>query len=151
MSDYKGQYVYLAGPYTHPDPLVREIRFLESCRATAYVINKLRINAFGTMVHSHPLVTRYPMPAEWEFWADYDTAMVGKALEVWVLCIPGYTNSMGVQTEVKLARKLEKPVRWMIPVPGENLYIVTNEEPKEDELYGSIMEGRLLKEKVGDV
>ncbi len=151
MSDYKGQYVYLAGPYTHEDPLVREARFLEAARATAYILNKLRINVFGVIVFSHSLATRHAMPVEWEFWADYDEAMISHAVELWVVAIPGFTNSMGVQTELKIARKLGKTVRWLIPIPNSADYTLTNIEPSEEALYGKIEAGRLLKEKVGEV
>jgi hypothetical protein len=151
MSDYKGQYIYLAGPYTHEDTLVREIRFLEAVRATSHVINKLHINAFGTIVHSHPIATRYSMPVEWEFWADYDEALISHAVELWVIAIPGFTNSMGVQTELKIAQRLGKVVRWLIPIPDSQDYTLTSVEPSEEALYGKIEPGRLLKEKVGEV
>ncbi len=151
MSDYKGEYIYLASPYTHEDVLVREIRFLEAVRATAYILNKLHVNAFGTIVHSHPIATRYSMPVEWEFWADYDQAMISHSAEIWVVAIPGFTNSMGVQTELKIARKLGKQARWLIPIPNSADYTLTNIEPSEEVLYGKIEPGRLLKEKVSDV
>jgi hypothetical protein len=30
--------IYLASPYSHPDPLVREQRFRDACRATASLL-----------------------------------------------------------------------------------------------------------------
>lgn len=150
MNDYKGEYIYLASPYTSEDILVREVRFLEVVRAAAYVINKLRINAFAAIAFSHSLAVRYTMPCEWEFWADYDQAMISHAVELWVVAIPGFTNSMGVQTELKIAHRLGKQVRWLIPILNSQDYVLTDIEPMEYELYGKVEPGRLLKEKVND-
>jgi hypothetical protein len=143
--DLKGELIYLSSPYTHEDQFVREIRFLEACKATAWVINVLRLNAVGAMVHSHPLVTRYNLPVEWEFWANYDTAIIKAAREVWVLCSPGWTNSMGVTTECKIAREMGKKIRYMVPSNSGRMehYVVTTIEPDEEQLYGRIEPGRL--------
>ncbi len=141
----KNELIYLSSPYTHEDQLVREVRFLEACKATSWVINTLRINAIGAMVHSHPLVVRYSLPVEWEFWADYDTTIIRACREVWVLCIPGYTNSTGVTTEVRIAKELGRQIRYMIPNrhDGRDDYIVTDMEPSEQKLYGRVEPGRV--------
>lgn len=143
FSHLKGELIYLSSPYTHEDSFVREVRFLEACKATSWVINTLKVNAVGAMVHSHPLVTRYSLPVEWEFWAGYDTALVKASKEVWVLCIPGYTNSTGVTTESKLAIEMNKKIRYMIPVDGGCLgYVLVEEDPGEAKLYGKVEPGR---------
>jgi hypothetical protein len=137
---YKGEVVYVACPYSHEDPIVREIRFLEAVRAVAYIIRTLHITALGAIIQGHELSTRYKMPYDWAFWEGYDTDIIKNCSEVWVICIPGFTNSPGVNAEVKIAEKLGKTVRYMIPVRdgGKNLYVVTNRKPDEQEMYGRI-------------
>ena len=47
--------IYLASPYSHPDPAVREERFREACRAAAKLISLGRI-----VSRPSPTVTRLP-------------------------------------------------------------------------------------------
>jgi len=142
-------YVYLASPYTADSMLVRETRFIHNIHASAYLINTLKQHVFSPVVHCHPIVFRYELPQEWEFWSQYDEIMISNADELWVLCLPGYTNSMGVQTELKIAKKLGKRVRYLIP--HEFGYDLTDDAPKEENLYGLVLPGRLVTEKVSDV
>jgi Domain of unknown function (DUF1937). len=46
--------IYLASPYSHPDPLVREARFDAACRAMADLVHAGQI-VFSPIVHGHPL------------------------------------------------------------------------------------------------
>ena len=114
-TNYPKGYVYLASPYTHDDVYVREDRFLQAIRACAYALNTLRVNVTNSIVFTHPILIRYKMPVEWEFWAHYDGVVICTCEEVWVLCIPGFTQSKGLNSELRLARQLKKPIRYMIP------------------------------------
>lgn len=140
----KGELVYLSSPYTHENVFVRNQRALEAARATAWIINNLRITVFGAIVHTEPL-TPYHMPMQWEFWAEFDTVYISRSKEVWVLCIPGYTNSMGVTTECKIARDLGRKIVYMVPkhLQGIDNYEFTDADPGEEKLYGKIEPGRL--------
>jgi hypothetical protein len=144
--------IYLAAPYTHDDVYTREERFLLSCRACAFAMNVWGVNITSAIVFTHPLLTRYPMPVEWEFWAKYDETIIDTSDEVWVLCIPGYTNSVGTNAEIKLAKAKGKRLRYMVPKDRPDLalcgYELLNECPKEEELYGKVAHGRLAVEKL---
>lgn len=144
INDLPKGLVYLASPYTHDDVYVREDRFLLSCKACAFAFNEWRLNITSAIVFTHPLLTRYTMPVEWEFWAHYDEKVIDTCEEVWVLCIPGFTHSVGTNSEIALAKAKGKRVRYMIP--HEFGYDVSDECPKEENLYGKIMHGRLATE-----
>jgi Domain of unknown function (DUF1937) len=47
--------IYLASPYSHPDPVVREARFDAACRATVDLIRTGQ-PVFAPVVMGHPLV-----------------------------------------------------------------------------------------------
>lgn len=136
--------VYLASPYTHDDVYIREDRFLRSCRACAFAMNVWGVNITSAIVFTHPLVTRYTMPVEWEFWAKYDEVIIDTCEEVWVLCVPGFTHSVGANAEIKLAKEKGKRLRYM--VPSDLGYVLLDKSPKEEELYGKVMHGRLADE-----
>ena len=137
--------VYLALPYTSNDVYIREDRFLKACHACAHAMNEWKTLIVSAIVHTHPLVVRYPMPVEWEFWAKYDEKLIGTCEELWVLCIPGYTNSVGTNAEIKIAK--DKGIRIRYMVPTETGFVLTDISPREENLYGKVMHGRLADEK----
>ena len=103
--------IYLASPYSHPDPAVREQRFRAACRATADLLRAGEV-VFSPIVHSHPLVA-FDMPTAWAFWERIDRAHLERCDEVGVLMLDGWAHSVGVREELRLARELGKPVRFL--------------------------------------
>ena len=62
--------IYLASPYTHPDPRVHEARFDAACVAAAALVRARHV-VFSPIVHGHPLA-RFALPIEWEYWERFD-------------------------------------------------------------------------------
>jgi len=102
--------VYLASPYSHPDPLVRATRFDAACRATAKLIRTGRA-VFSPIVHGHPLV-RFGLPTDWKFWQRFDAEHLRRCDEVLVLQIDGWRESEGVRAEIELATAMGKHVSY---------------------------------------
>ena len=105
--------IYLASPYTHPDPAVRQWRFEAACRVTAKLM-RAGLIVFSPIAHSHPL-TRYGLPGEWQFWQRYDRAHLEACSGLAVLMLEGWKESKGVQSEIAFARDLGKPVIFIAP------------------------------------
>lgn len=103
--------IYLASPYSHADPAVREERFRAACRATAALL-RAGEHVFSPIVHSHPLVA-FDMPTAWSFWERIDRAHLERCNEVAVLMLDGWAHSVGVREELRIARELGKPVRFL--------------------------------------
>ena len=106
--------IYLASPYSHPDPLVREDRFNAACQATAQLVLGGR-SVFSPIVHGHPLV-RHGLPTEWTFWQRFDIEYIRCCDEVLVLRIDGWEESEGVRAEIELAAALGKRASYKEPV-----------------------------------
>jgi len=104
---------YLASPYSHPDLAVREERYRAACRAAAALLLAGQ-PIFSPIAHSHPLVA-YGLPADWSFWQRYDREMLARCDEVVVLMLVGWRESVGVREEIRIARELGKPVRYLAP------------------------------------
>jgi nucleoside 2-deoxyribosyltransferase len=104
---------YLASPYSHPDPAVREERYRAACRAAAALLLAGQ-PVFSPIAHSHPLV-EYGLPADWSFWQRYDRELLERCDEVVVLMLDGWEESVGVREEIRLARAMGKPVRYLAP------------------------------------
>lgn len=105
--------IYLASPYSHPDPDVREQRYRAACHAAAELIQAGHI-VFSPVIHSHPL-TAFGLPTGWEFWQRVDLALLERCDEVVVLKLEGWEESVGVHAEIRTAGELGKPVRHRDP------------------------------------
>ena len=66
------------------------------------------------LFRSHPLVA-YGLPTDWAFWQRVDVEHLRRCDEVVVLMLDGWDRSAGVREEVRLARELGKPVRYVVP------------------------------------
>jgi nucleoside 2-deoxyribosyltransferase len=107
--------IYLASPYSHPDPAVREQRYRAVCRATAALL-RAGLVVFSPIAHSHALV-QYGLPTEWPFWERIDHAYLERCDLLVVLMLDGWKASVGVQAEIAIARELGKPVSYL-EAPG---------------------------------
>jgi hypothetical protein len=104
----KKLWVYLAAPYSDPDPKVVEKRMEIYSRVDA----KLILEGYYTMspLSKHWLLQYQPLPSDWNFWQGYGTEMLTKCDIMYIICMQGWQESVGVQAELELALKLNKPV-----------------------------------------
>jgi hypothetical protein len=113
--------IYLACPYSSPDPAVREQRFEAACRAVAQLISQGR-TVFSPIVYGHA-ICGYGLPLDWHFWQRHDRRFLEVCHEVVVLMLDGWHESVGVHAEIAIARELGKPVTFIAAhvQPEENL------------------------------
>jgi len=109
--------IYLASPYTHPDPAVRDARFHAVCRCAAVMIGHGEM-VFSPVAHSHP-ITAAGLPTDWAFWERFDRVFLGMCSEVVVLTLDGWRESKGVRAEIEIARRMGKPVRFIDPLTDQ--------------------------------
>lgn len=107
------QLVYLASPYSHPSPEVRQARYEAACRATATLM-RWGFHVFSPIAHSHGPAL-YGLPGDWEYWQAFDLAMLEKCDRFAVLRLDGWQESRGVEAELKRARELEMPMAFLDP------------------------------------
>lgn len=105
-------FVYLASPYSHPDPRERHRRYLAAVDAAGVLLSK-RIWVYSPIAHNHTIAEHYDLPREFEFWRDYDLAMLAKADKLIILRELGWETSIGVQAEKEFAEINNIPVEYM--------------------------------------
>ncbi len=105
--------IYLASPYWHADPAIRNQRFRAACRATAQMIRQ-GTTVFSPVVYGHAL-SGEGLPGDWSFWEGHDTDYLMLCNEVVVLQVDGWEESEGVREEVRLATALGKRVGYCEP------------------------------------
>lgn len=76
--------IYLASPYSDPDPAVREQRYEAACAATVAMLRAGHV-VFSPIVHSHPLVA-YGLPTDWAFWQRVNGDHLLFATKSWCSC-----------------------------------------------------------------
>lgn len=103
--------IYLASPYSHPDPAVRQARFDAACRAAAELIRRGYV-VFSPIAHSH-CIAQHGLPLNWGYWERHDRRFLAACDELWVLQLDGWEHSRGVQAEIAIAKEMGKPVRFV--------------------------------------
>lgn len=91
-------YTYLASPYSHQNPEIREERFRLAEQAVAYLLRRSAW-VYSPIVHCHALALRYTLPKDFDYWMDYNFAMLSRARELMVLTLPGWEESRGMEAE----------------------------------------------------
>src|SRR5262249_8272524 len=104
--------IYLACPYSHPEPQVRERRFHYATCAAARLVDEGHM-VFSPITHSHPIANIGRGPTSFQFWRDFDFALLRACSELVILCLEGWQESVGVQAEAAEAIRLKMPTRQM--------------------------------------
>lgn len=108
--------VYLASPYSDPAIAVREMRYAQVTKAAGYLMARGFL-VFSPITHGHPIATRcHNIPTDIEFWKALDRAMMGACNRLFVLELPGYEASAGVEYELELASQMGLSVTMLDPI-----------------------------------
>ena len=99
--------IYLASPYSHPDPKVREERARLACVAAAEIMRSGHL-VLSPIAHSHPIALAGNLPLDFEYWREFDESLIDWCDQVWVLMIDGWMDSKGIKAEVEYAEKTDK-------------------------------------------
>ncbi len=75
--------IYLASPYSHPDPAVMHARYEEVCQIAARLM-KQGLFVFSPIAHSHGIFQHAGHQTDFEYWREYDEMMIDKCDEIWV-------------------------------------------------------------------
>ncbi|MBU2072740.1 MAG: DUF1937 family protein [Gammaproteobacteria bacterium] len=106
--------LYLASPYSDPDPAVMEVRFDAVCRKAGELMNAGNV-VYSPIAPCHPIAVRVGLPRTWDFWEKFDREMLKGADSFAILRLPGWDTSKGVAEERKIAEELGIPVTEIDP------------------------------------
>ena len=110
--------VYLASPYSHADPHVRELRFRQAASAAARLMASGLV-VFSPIAHGHPITLAHNLPSDWAYWEKSCRAYLGCCHKILVLQLDGWRDSMGVAAELQIAQEMEMEVGYMDFQPYE--------------------------------
>lgn len=107
--------IYLASPYTHPDPAVMEERFNKVTTVAAKLIHRGYM-IYSPIMHFHPIAVRENLPRDYKYWQLINQKMIMLCDEVWILDLVGLAESKGCNEERQFAMANGVPVRTINPV-----------------------------------
>lgn len=118
--------VYLATPYTHPDPAVQQWRYQRVTEAAAFLIKGGCKSLYSPITHTHP-IDRHLIEQQQNhtFWVeDFDMPFLANSKRITILMLPGWDKSVGVRMEIKHAGNLAIPVVFVRPQYDEMFRII---------------------------
>lgn len=101
--------IYLASPYSDPDPIVREYRYRETLDFTIGAIASGHL-IFSPIVYGHQMSESFG--TDYEVWAPFNDQVIQRSSAVWVLTLPGWEASRGIRHELSLAKSLGLPIEY---------------------------------------
>jgi hypothetical protein len=113
----RSRLVYLAAPYTHATPEIRQARFEAVTRAAAWLVQKGRI-VYSPITMTHPIdvvLAGEGATLGSEFWVKFDEAFMSVCAEIVVLRLEGWEHSSGVARELAFFRERGLPVAYIDP------------------------------------
>lgn len=101
---------YLAAPYSHLKPTVREERFHLASRAAARLMEAgysvISPLSMGVVIHRHG----GDIGEDWETWKDVCLRLLERCDALCLLTLPGWRDSVGVMAELRYAETLGLPI-----------------------------------------
>ncbi len=102
--------LYLACPYSHPDPAIREYRYSTANRVAAQLM-KSGIVVFSPLSHSVSIARHIPeLEMAHRFWMNQDLPLLRLCDELLILGLNDWTKSEGVRSEMFEAMAHAKPI-----------------------------------------
>lgn len=106
--------VYVASPYSHPDPQIMQFRY-EVIRDYCAELIQQGTFAFSPIIYGHEMAKFNEMPTDAAWWEAFNFAFLSIAQELHVCCMDGWKESKGVQAEIDFAEKNGIPVTYDVP------------------------------------
>jgi Domain of unknown function (DUF1937) len=99
-------FIYLAVPYSHPNPQIRVHRFEIANRIAGNLMKSGEI-VYSPISHTHPIAVCCNLPYEFDYWEKVDTAFLGRSKKLIVVMLDGWKESKGIEKEIAIARRLK--------------------------------------------
>ncbi len=108
--------IYLAAPYSHPDPAVI------AGRMSAFDALAAQMLLDGDHVVSpllfHSLLGQHKVPGNWDFFEAYSLGLLDRCNQIVVIPLAGWSDSVGVQAEIEYARLSGLSLSFLSAPPG---------------------------------
>jgi len=102
--------IYLASPYTDPDPKIMQLRYDLVCEACAGLARKKKV-VYSPIMHWHPVAVAHDLPRDHLFWGIQNYGMISCCFVFYILTLDGWKVSAGIKSDTEYAEKLGKNIK----------------------------------------
>ena len=127
---------YLASPYSHVDPIVREHRYLLTRNSVGKLLS-VGVQVISPIVHWHAAAVAADLPTDFGFWQPSCLTLLDHCDGLLQFTLDGWEKSEGMAGEVAHAFARSKPViaysigyEWKVPA-----YIAVLKDPTLDSAF----------------
>ena len=106
---------FVSSPYTHPDPKIQDDRAKAAGDFAAYLWRERGAMVFSPIAHWHDIAKRNALPSNALAWRDWNLVVLCQCDVLYVLCIPGWRDSVGVAYEIQWANECEMKIFYATP------------------------------------
>lgn len=101
--------IYVASPYSAAIPELIQQRYEQTFH---FVLHQLREGhiVYSPVVYLHPLAVKGKLPTDAGFWMGFNLNMLRRSETLFLLQLPGWDKSQGVEVELNVCRTLDIPV-----------------------------------------
>lgn len=104
--------IYLASPYSDPDPAVMLERYQQAMEYCVYAATERNDIIYSPIMHWHVAAHQYNLPTDAKFWQHQNESVILHCSSIRVLMLDGWRGSKGVQMEIDFAAKRLIPVHY---------------------------------------
>ena len=115
-------YFFVASPYTHPDPAVPHMRYVDALVFSAGCL-KAGIPVFSPIVYTHPLALQHDLPDTYPFWRTLSRNMIKPSHGLIIYMLDGWRTSTGLRDEEAYAAELDKLIVYTSKVPDPEMLL----------------------------
>ncbi len=95
--------IYLASPYTHPNDAVRQARY-EAAFKFSRDLTEMEVVNFSPIAYGHQYALK-GLPGDEKFWRKFNFAILSACSTLYILKMPGWEKSSGIQSELDFAKE----------------------------------------------
>ena len=110
--------IYLACPYTHPDPVIRNDRAELASLAAANIMEGFKHAVYSPITHGHRVHEHLQRKGDHAFWMNQCLPILHRCEELWLLPLEGWDKSRGVEDELKFCWMNRIQTRMIVSLPG---------------------------------
>ena len=102
--------VYIASPYTHKDKTIMNLRAAIISQIVAMLQSRYpyEYSLFSPIIHGHQLTLTNngkSLPTDFSFWEAHCFKWLSRCDEMWIMTVPGWDKSRGVDAEIKFCQR----------------------------------------------
>lgn len=113
--------IYLASPYSDPDPAVKQERNDIIMRESALLMNAGYL-VISPIAASHAIAVKHNLPGDYSYWQRWNKGLIDACSELWVCTMPGWEKSVGVAGEIEYAESKRISIRYYDPEKHQLAY-----------------------------